>query len=38
MVAIRFRSLEEPMRLKILHLLEEGEMTVGQLVDSLQTS
>ncbi len=38
MVATRFRSLGEPMRLKILRLLEGGEMSVGQLVDRLQCS
>jgi DNA-binding transcriptional ArsR family regulator len=38
LVAMRFRSLGEPMRLKILHLLEGGEMTVGQLVDRLNSS
>jgi DNA-binding transcriptional ArsR family regulator len=35
---MRFRSLGEPMRLKILRLLEGGEMTVGQLVDHLCSS
>ncbi len=38
MVATRFRSLGEPMRLKILRLLEGGEMSVGQLVEKLQSS
>jgi DNA-binding transcriptional ArsR family regulator len=38
MVAMRFRSLGEPMRLKILNLLEGGEMSVGQLVDRLGSS
>ncbi len=38
MVAMRFRSLGEPMRLKILRLLENGEMSVGQLVDRLSAS
>ena len=32
LIAARFRVLSEPMRLKILHALMEGEMTVGQLV------
>jgi DNA-binding transcriptional ArsR family regulator len=32
LIAARFRILSEPMRLKILHALMEGEMTVGQLV------
>jgi len=38
MVAIRFRSLGEPMRIKILRLLEGGEMSVGQLVERLNAS
>jgi DNA-binding transcriptional ArsR family regulator len=38
LVAMRFRSLGEPMRLKILRLLEAGEMTVGQVVDHLHSS
>lgn len=32
MIAARFRLLAEPMRLKILHTLGEGEMNVGELV------
>ncbi len=32
LIAARFRILSEPMRLKILHALSAGEMTVGQLV------
>ena len=38
MVAMRFRSLGEPMRLKILRLLEGGEMSVSQLVERLKSS
>ncbi len=38
LVAMRFRSLGEPMRLKILRLLEVREMTVGQLVGQLHSS
>ncbi|HYK89594.1 MAG TPA: metalloregulator ArsR/SmtB family transcription factor [Acidobacteriota bacterium] len=38
LVAMRFRSLGEPMRLKILRLLEGTEMSVGQLVDALHSS
>lgn len=38
LIAMRFRSLGEPMRLKILRLLEKGEMSVGQLVERLQSS
>lgn len=32
-VAERFRILGEPMRLKILHVLREGEQTVSTLVE-----
>ncbi|HCB40594.1 MAG TPA: ArsR family transcriptional regulator, partial [Gammaproteobacteria bacterium] len=32
-VAQRFRVLSDPMRLKILHNLREGELTVGGLVE-----
>ena len=32
MIAGRFRVLSEPMRLKILHSLQEGERTVNDLV------
>ncbi len=38
MIASRFRSLGEPMRLKILRLLEKREMSVGQLVERLHSS
>ena len=32
LVAQRFRLLADPMRLRILHELQDGEMSVGQLV------
>jgi len=32
LIASRFRLLAEPMRLKILHVLGDGEMNVGELV------
>jgi DNA-binding transcriptional ArsR family regulator len=32
LIAARFKAMSEPMRLKILHALIEGEMTVSQLV------
>ena len=32
LIAARFRLLAEPMRLKILNTLGEGEMSVGELV------
>jgi ArsR family transcriptional regulator len=35
LIATRFRVLAEPMRLRILHALGEGEMTVGELVEAL---
>ncbi len=38
MVAARFRCLGEPMRLRILRLLEKQEMSVGQLVERLESS
>lgn len=34
-IADRFRLLSEPVRLRILHLLREGEMTVGELTNRL---
>lgn len=36
LVARRFRTLGEPVRLRILHLLASGEMTVGELVEQLE--
>ena len=33
LIAARFRAMSEPMRLKILHALIDGEMSVGQLVE-----
>jgi ArsR family transcriptional regulator len=38
LIAHRFRAMGEPMRLRILMLLEQGERTVGDLVDQLDTS
>ncbi len=37
-VAQRFRLLGEPMRLRILQLLEAGEMPVNDIVEALKTS
>lgn len=37
-IAQRFRAMGEPMRLRILMLLEEGERSVGDLVERLSTS
>ena len=36
LIAGRFRVLAEPMRLRILHALAAGEMTVGELVETLE--
>jgi DNA-binding transcriptional ArsR family regulator len=37
-VAQRFRLLGEPMRLRILQLLEAGELPVNEIVDTLKSS
>ncbi len=37
-VATRFRALGEPMRIRILDLLRDGEMTVGELAEALDTT
>ena len=37
-VAKRFRALGEPMRLRILQTLEDGEKAVGDIVDLLEAS
>lgn len=34
LIASRFRALSEPMRLRLLNLLMQGEQTVGQLVEA----
>ena len=34
MIAARFRLLSEPMRLKILHALEQGERSVCEIVEA----
>jgi DNA-binding transcriptional ArsR family regulator len=34
LIADRFKVLSEPMRLKILHALWDGEQTVGQIIAS----
>lgn len=38
LVAQQFRVLSDPMRLKILRCLQEGEHSVSQLVDETQSS
>jgi ArsR family transcriptional regulator len=35
LVAERFRTLGEPMRLRLLHALRDGERSVGDLVDEV---
>ena len=37
MIASRFRALAEPLRLRLLNRLMEGEFTVGQLVEVVGT-
>ena len=34
LIASRFRALSEPVRLRLLNLLMQGEQTVGQLVEA----
>ncbi len=38
MVANQFKVLSDPMRLQILHTLQEGEKSVMQIVEKLETS
>jgi|SRR5512132_778264 DNA-binding transcriptional ArsR family regulator len=38
LVARRFRLLAEPMRIRLLDRLRDGEATVGELADALDTS
>lgn len=38
LIADRFKVLSEPLRLRILHLLQEGEKSVGELTDAISTS
>lgn len=37
LIASRFRALSEPVRLRLLNVLMQGEHTVGQLVDASGT-
>ncbi len=37
-VAARFRALGEPLRLRILQVLEAGEAAVGEIVERLEAS
>lgn len=38
LIAERFKVLSEPIRLQILHLLQEGEKSVNELTEAVQTS
>ena len=38
LVARRFRLLAEPMRIRLLDRLRDGEATVGELAEALETS
>jgi DNA-binding transcriptional ArsR family regulator len=38
LVAARFKVMGEPFRLRILQLLEEGEMSIGGLAEALDAS
>ncbi len=38
LVATRFRALGEPTRIRILDLLRDGELTVGEIADALETT
>lgn len=38
LIAARFRALSEPLRLRLLNLLMQGETSVGQLVEAAASS
>ena len=38
LIARRFRAMGEPMRIRILDQLREGELSVGELTEALETS
>lgn len=38
LIAARFRALSEPMRLRLLQHMMQGEMSVGQLVEATASS
>ena len=38
LIATRFKVLSEPIRLGILHQLQEGEKSVGEITEAIETS
>lgn len=38
LIAARFKVLSEPIRLEILHLLQKGEKSVGEITETIRTS
>jgi len=38
LIARRFRAIGEPMRIKLLDRLRDGEATVGELAEAIETS
>lgn len=38
LIANRFKTLSEPLRLRILHLLQQGEKSVSELTAAIETS
>lgn len=38
MIAERFKVMSEPVRLRILHALQDGELSVTQLTEAVRTS
>jgi DNA-binding transcriptional ArsR family regulator len=38
LIAHRFKVMSEPIRLQILHKLQEGEKSVGEITEAIQTS
>lgn len=38
LIAERFKILSEPLRLRILHLLQDGEKSVGEVTGAIETS
>jgi ArsR family transcriptional regulator len=38
LIANRFKVLSEPLRLRILHLLQDSEKSVGEITEAIETS